>query len=165
MKRSTQAGEIQTSFINGQYNETTAKALIDQNILEYKNSKGKKPPTRYILKSVYGITPSGNNKKYQTALDELEYLTGISWRRISSASASLREQCYLKQGFLVLGNNSINLKLINMISSNDINLVLIVDKIIYDNWGEDDIFLSKGADCKLNSCDRAMMARIKSLLL
>lgn len=157
--------KIPSSFINGQYNEATAKAIIEQKISEYKSQKGKKPPARYILKSVYNITPSGNNKKYQNALNELEYLTGISWRRLSSGSASVREQCYIKNGFLIVGNNSINTKEIKMVKSNDMNLSLIVDKIIYDNWDDDDQFLKKGSDSKLESRDRAMMSRVKSLML
>jgi hypothetical protein len=159
------SNKIPSFFINGQYNEATAKAVIEQKISEYKLQKGKKPPTIYILKSVYNITPSGNNKKYQNALNELEYLTGISWRRLSSESFSLREQCYIKNGFLIIGKNLINLTEIKMVKSNDINLSLIVDKIVYDNWDDDDQFLKKGTECKLNSCDRAMMSRIKSLML
>jgi hypothetical protein len=166
MKNSVALSEKTPSlFINGQYNEATAKAIIQQNIADYRNQKGKKPPARHILKTVYNITPAGKNKKYQTALDELEHLTGISWRRESSCGTALREQCYLRQGFLVVGNNSISLKSINMIKSNDMNLSLIVEQIIYDNWDDDDKFLKKGLDRKLNSCDRAMMSRIKSLLM
>lgn len=157
--------KIPSFFINGQYNEATAKAVIEQKIFEYKSQKGKKPPTIYILKTVYNITPSGNNKKYQNALNELEHLTGISWRRLSSDSLSIREQCYIKNGFLIVGKNLINLNDIKMVKSNDMNLSLIVDKIIYDNWDDDDQFLKKGKECKLNPCDRTMMSRIKSLML
>ena len=165
MKNSALSDKIPSSFINGQYNEATAKAVIEQKISEYKSQKGKKPPTIYILKSVYNITPSGNNKKYQNALNELEYLTGISWRRLSSESLSLREQCYIKNGFLIIGKNLINLTEIKMVKSNDINLSLVVDKIVYDNWDDDDQFLKKGSDSKLNPCDRTIMSRIKSLML
>ena len=165
MKNSALSDKIPSSFINGQYNEATAKAVIEQKISEYKSQKGKKPPTIYILKSVYNITPSGNNKKYQNALNELEYLTGISWRRLSSESLSLREQCYIKNGFLIIGKNLINLTEIKMVKSNDINLSLVVDKIVYDNWDDDDQFLKKGSDSKLNPRDRTIMSRIKSLML
>ena len=57
------------------------------------------------------------------------------------------------------------MKSINMVKSNDMNLSLIVDAAIYDNWDDDDQFLKKGSDYKLESRDRTMMSRIKSLML
>lgn len=162
-KSALSAKEKPVKFINGQYNEITAKTIIDQKVKEYKNLNGKTPPARYILKNVYGITPSGRNKKYENALDELEYLTSISWRRNSSVG-SLREQCYLKNGFLVIGSNLINLSSIKMAQFNDINLTLVVDVEIYDSWRDDDPFLKK-AEGKLHSCDRPLLARIKNLLV